>query len=213
MTAAIYTSAGLGGVDRTIDFRYLDGSTLMNEGPLEAYEGVEGSRVELWNPVPDMRAGCPNLVFRFGAWFVGVRTCQDELSESEKQSWARLLTGEVTDGGFLVLSATGPLELQETGGHEGPELLLGMDRANWIQLRPGECDPDQYPSDKDIRIMPDGTRVAFNRIQDGHSKIEYDWFVQWCEDGLMVVQVEYAYEDFARAAAEGFRIRDIVLAP
>ena len=61
--------------------------------------------------------------------------------------------------------------------------------------------------------MADGTRVSFNRLEDGHSKIEYDWFVSWCEDGLMRVQVDYAYEDFAVAAAEGFRIRDIVLAP
>ena len=60
--------------------------------------------------------------------------------------------------------------------------------------------------------MGDGTRVSFNRLEDGHSKIEYDWFVSWCEDGLMAVQIEYAYADFAEAAAEGFRIRDIVLA-
>lgn len=60
--------------------------------------------------------------------------------------------------------------------------------------------------------MPDGTRVSFNRIYH-ENKIEYNWFASWCEDGLMVVQVEYAYEGFARAAAERFRIRDIVLAP
>ncbi|MEO8322936.1 MAG: hypothetical protein ABI571_02230, partial [Actinomycetota bacterium] len=211
MPASIYTSAGLGGVDRTLNFRYVDGSTFMHEGPLGTYEGVDGTTVELWQPNPDLLAECPNLVFRFGDWFVGVRTCQRELSESEKGDWARLLSGEVTDGGFLVLSAEGRLKLQETGGHEGPQLILGKARSNWIQLRPGECDPEGYTGE-DIRIMPDGTRVSFSRIPHSNG-IEYDWFVNWCEDGLMTVQVEYAYKDFAEATAEGFRINDTVLAP
>lgn len=212
MSVAIYTSGGVGGVDRTIDFSFGNGSWLMHEGPLRTYEGVDGSKVELWKPSPDTPAGCPNLVYRFDEWFVGVRTCQDELSESERQSWARLLRGEVTDGGFLVLSATGPLVLTQAGGHEGPAIILGMDRANWIQLQPGKCEPQTYVSDGDIEIMPDGTRVSFNRLEDGNSKIDYDWFVSWCEDEQMRVQVEYAYEDFAKAAAESFRLRDIVLA-
>ena len=213
MSAAIYTAAGLGGVDRTIDFRYRDGSTFMHEGPLETYEGPNGSPVEVWNPVPDMPAECPNLVFRFGDWFVGVRTCQDDLSDAEKKSWARLLMGEVTNEGFLVLSATAPLKLQETGGHEGPELILGEGHANWIELEPGECDPGRLPDDGDVRTMGDGTRVSFSRIGGDESKIKHNWFAQWCEDGLIEVQVSEAYENFALAAADGFRIRDIVLAP
>lgn len=212
MSAAVYTAGGLGGVDRTIDFRYLDGSTFMHEGPLESYEGVDGSKVELWNPVPDMPAGCPNLVFRFGDWFVGVRTCQGKLSASEKETWAGSLQGNVTREGFLVLSSAPPLVLQETGGHEGPELILGQDRANWVELEPGECDPEKVANDGDIRIMPDGTRVSFNQIGGGNNSYEYDWFVSWCEDGLMGVQVAYAYKDFAQAAAEDFRLRNIVLA-
>ena len=212
-TASLYTSGGLGGVDRTIDFRYGDGSTFMHEGPLEKYEGRDGSQVELWHPAPEWDAECPNLVFRFGDWFVGVRTCQDELSQDERKSWARLLNGEVTDGGFLVLSSAHPLQLQETGGHEGPQLYLGMEeRFNWVQLSPGTCNPKTYATDGDVKTMRDGTQVTFNRLQDGNSKIQNDWFVTWCEDRLMRVQVEYASEDFARAAAEGLRLRDIVLA-
>jgi hypothetical protein len=212
MSAAIYTAAGLGVVDRTIDFRYGGPGGFVYEGPLETYEGYDGSPVEVWKGRPGDWE-CPNLVFRFGDWFVGVRTCQDELSASEKETWAGSLRGTVTDEGFLVLSSTPPLVLQETGGHEGPELILGMDRANWIELVSGECDPEKIASDGDIRIMPDGTRVSFNRLEDGNSGIEHDWFASWCEDGLMRVQVEYGYKDFAQAAAEGFRLRDIVLAP
>lgn len=210
MSAAIYTSGGLGGVDRTMDFSR-NSSSLMGEGPLESYEGVDGTTVEVWEPI-DHPAECPSLVFRFGDWFVGVRTCQDELTESEKREWARLLSGDVTDGGFLVLSAHAPLRLQETGGHEGPEMILGMDRANWIEVEPGRCDPETVANDGDIRTMPDGTRVSFSQIGGGNNSYDYDWFASWCEDGLMRVQVEYAYENFAKAAAEGFRLRDVVLA-
>lgn len=212
MAAAIYTSGGLGGVDRTIDFNYGDGSVLMHEGPLKSYEGVDGSTVELWKPEPGTPAGCPNLVYRFGDWFVGVRTCQDELTESEEENWARLLRGEVNDGGFLVLRAEDPLLLQETGGHEGSEMILGYERANWIELSPGECDPARPPDEGDIRTMGDGTRVSFSRIGGAESKIDYNWYAEWCEDGLMRVQVSYAYKDFAEAAAENFRLRNIALA-
>ena len=211
MSAAIYTSGGLGGIDRTMDFRYQVGSSLMGEGPLESYEGPDGAPVEMWKPT-DHPAECPFLVYRFGEWFVGVRTCQDELTESEKRDWARSLRGNITDGGFLVLTAEPPLRLQETGGHEGPEMILGMDRANWIGLEPGRCDPETVANDGNIRTMADGTRVSFNRIAGGNTKYEYNWFASWCEDGLVRIQVEYAYEEFAKAAAEGFRLRDIVLA-
>lgn len=212
MAAAIYTSGGLDGVDRTIRFLHGSGTSLMHEGPLDSYEGSEGSTVELWRPVEDDPAGCPHLVYRFGSWFVGVRTCQDELSEAEREQWARLLTAKITSGGFLVLRANDPLQLQETGGHEGPELILGMGGANGIELEPGSCDPAQLPDEGDIRTMADGTRVSFSRIGGADSKIEYNWFASWCEDELMSVQVSYAYKDFAEAAAEGFRLEKIVLA-
>ncbi|MGH2756671.1 MAG: hypothetical protein ACRDI3_02670 [Actinomycetota bacterium] len=211
MAAAIYTSGGLGGVDRTIDFQYGDGSVFMEQGPLESYRG-SGADVEMWIPDPSLPAGCPNLVYRFGDWFIGVRTCQSELGPDERKQWASSLDGHVTSDGFLVLSAMEPLQLQETGGHEGPEMILGYERANWIELSPGACDPARPPDEGDIRTMADGTRVSFSRIGGADSKIEYNWYAEWCEDGLMRVQVSYAYKDFAEAAAESFRLRAIVLA-
>lgn len=211
MSAAIYTSAGLGGVDRTINFRYGDARGFVHEGPLETYEGYDGESVEVWKGPPGYWE-CPNLVFRFDDWFVGVRTCQLELSTSEKETWARSLRGQVTDDGFLILSATEPLQLQQTGGHEGPELILGRDHTNGIELEPGECDPAKLPDEGDIRTMEDGTRVSFSRIGGAESKIDHNWYATWCEDGLMRVQVSYAYEDFAVASAESFRMREIVLA-
>ena len=211
MSAAIYTVGGLGSVDRTMNFRYGEPAGFVHEGPLETYEGYDGQPVEVWKGTPGDWE-CPNLVFRFEDWYVGVRTCQRDLSAREKELWARSLRGDVTTEGFLVLSSEQPLVLQETGGHEGPEIILGMDRANWIELEPGRCDPADLPDEGDVRTMPDGTRVSFSRIGNGNSGIEYDWFAAWCEDGLMRVQVSHAYQDFVVAAAEGFRRRGIAVA-
>jgi hypothetical protein len=60
--------------------------------------------------------------------------------------------------------------------------------------------------------MDDGTKVSFSRIEDGRSGIENDWFADWCEDGLMRIQVGYSNQDFATAAAAGLRARGISLA-
>ena len=212
MEAAIYTAGGLGGTDRTIDFAYDDASFFMNQGPLETYRGT-GADVEMWIPDPRMPANCPNLIYRFGYWFVAVRTCQSELGPKERRTWARSLEGRVADGGFLVLSAIAPLHLEDTGGHEEPEIILGYRRANWIELTPGKCDPTNLPDEGDIRTMGDGTRVSFSRIGGANSKRKYNWYAQWCEDGLMRLQVSNAYERFAESAAESFRLRNIVLTP
>lgn len=211
MAIAVFSAGGLGRVDRTMNFRYGEPAGLTHEGPLETYEGHGGHAVELWEGAPG-HWECPNLVFRFGSWYVGVRSCQGDLSTRDKEQWARSLRGDVTEEGFLVLTAEPPLVLQKKGGRDGPELILGMGRADWIELEPGRCDPDQLPDEGDIRTMKDGTRVSFSRIEDGNSGVEYDWFATWCEDGSVLVQVSYAYEDFAVAAAEGFRMRDIALA-
>lgn len=211
MAAQIYTAGGLGGVDRTINFSYGVADAMMHEGPLESYEGPGGSPVEVWEPAPDTYL-CPNLVHRFGGWFVGVRTCQNELSVAQKRTWARSLEGRITEDGFLVLSARSPLSLQVTGGHEGPEMILNQGRSNWIEMEPGPCSPDRLPDEADMRTMSDGTLVSFSRIGGENSKMKNSWFATWCEDGSVLVQVSQASKAFAEAAAEGFRMRDIALA-
>ncbi|HEX2296422.1 MAG TPA: hypothetical protein VHN37_14090 [Actinomycetota bacterium] len=210
MTVSIYTAGGLGGVDRTMNFRYGEPAGFAHEGPLETYEGYNGRPVEVWKGTPGDWE-CPNLVFRFEDWYVGVRTCQRELSTHEKELWARSLRGDVTKEEFLVLSAEPPLTLQETGGHDGPELILGMDRANWVEFEPGKCDPGKIPDEGDVRTTSDGTRVSFSQLGNGDNSFDYDWLVTWCEDGLMTVQIDHAYKQFAEAAAEGLRLRDVVL--
>jgi hypothetical protein len=184
---------------------------MMYEGPLESYEGSDGIAVEVWEPAPDTDF-CPNLVYRFGAWFVGVRTCQNDLSDQDKETWARSLEGRVTDDGFLVLSARSPLRLQETGGHEGPEMILGQGRWNWIEMKPGPCSPDNLPDEEDMRTMSDGTVVSFSRTGGANSKVKNNWFATWCEDHSVLIQVSEASRAFAEGAAEGLRMRGIDLA-
>jgi hypothetical protein len=149
---------------------------------------------------------------------VGVRTCQGELTDSEKAEWARSLIGRESSDGFLVLDAVPPLVLVAAGGHEGPEVMLydPNDFHPMISFEPGRCDPEK-PPDGDVRTMDDGTRVSFNRIGREPGDVEgggnkEDWFVTWCEDGLMGVQVGYASQDFAESAALGLRARSIRLA-
>ena len=115
-------------------------------GRLETYEGHDGQPVQVWKPAPRTYL-CPNLVYQFGDWYVGVRTCQGELSGSEKADWARSLIGRQTEDGFLVLNAVSPLVLQRTGGHEGPELMLFGDGARhpMIEFEPGRVILMAYP--------------------------------------------------------------------
>jgi hypothetical protein len=165
--------------------------------------------VEEWEPPPDS-FDCPILVFGFGDWFVGVRTCYDELSSEEKARWARLLVGRQTEDGFLVLDAEQPLTIPEAGEHEGPDLWLqGSDKGSpFITLRPGPCTLDEPARNQELRVMPDGQEVLIARIA---GQVE-TWYANWCEDAMMYVGVDSRDQAYVEAAAEGLRIRNVTLA-
>lgn len=201
-----FTSGGLGGIDRTLVFRHAEGQIYeMHSGPLETYEGHAEGTVEVWEGPPG-DFPCPHLIYRFGNWFVAVRTCQGQLSKDEKAQWARSLVGRVTHEGFLVLDARVPLVLQKTGGHEGPQLLLQGSEEGWpfITLTPLPCDPERPPGNEDVRTMDDGQRVGFSR-GGGTS------YADWCEDGAMFIQVESTDQGYVEAAAQGLRVRNVSL--
>ena len=149
-------------------------------------------------------------MFRFGDWFVGVRTCYDELSSEEKAQWARLLLGRQTEDGFLVLDAEPPLTIAAAGEHEGPDLWLqGSDRGSpFITLRPGPCTLDEPARNQELRVMPDGQEVLIGPIA---GQVE-TWYANWCEDGMMYVGVDSRDREYVEAAAEGLRIRNVTLA-
>jgi hypothetical protein len=202
-------AGGLGEVERSIYFRYGTDSQFKGSGPLASYQGHGGSTVEEWEPPPDS-FDCPILVFGFGDWFVGVRTCYDELSSEEKAQWAGLLVGRQTEDGFLVLDAEQPLTIPEAGEHEGPDLWLqGSDRGSpFITLRPGPCTLDEPARNQELRVMPDGQEVLIARIA---GQVE-TWYANWCEDGMMYVGVDSRDQAYVEAAAEGLRIRNVTLA-
>ena len=199
-------AGGLGQVDRSIYFRFGDGSAFKGSGPLATYEGHGGTTVEEWEPPPGSYA-CPNVVFRFGDWFVGVRTCQGELSSEEKAQWARRLIGRQTKDGFLLLEAVPPLKIAQAGEHAGPQLWLQGSEAGspFITLTPIRCVPDEPPSGEDVRVMEDGQLVSFARIGK-------TWYANWCEEREMMIQVQSPDREYVEAAAEGLRVRDVSLA-
>lgn len=202
-------AGGLGEVDRSIYLRYGTGSQFEGSGPLASYEGHGGSTVEEWTPPPDT-FGCPILVFRFGDWFVGVRTCFDGLSSEEKARWAKQLVGRQTEDGFLVLDAEPPLTIAEASEHGGPDLWLqGSDRGSpFITLRPGPCTLGEPARNQELRVMPDGQEVLIGPIA---GQVE-TWYANWCEGGMMYVGVDSRDRDYVEAAAEGLRIRNITIA-
>jgi hypothetical protein len=196
------TSGGLGGVDRDVYLLYGDGSGIMGSGPLRAYEGYGGGTVEVWDP-PDESVPCPNLVYRFGAWFVEVRTCQDDLSEVEEATWARSLIGQENDDGFLVLQALPPLQLTPTGGHSGPQLWLqGESSFPFITVIPRKCDPNRPGGGEEVSVMEDGQLVSFHRI----GKV---WYADWCAGAKIDIQVESTKQEYVEAAARSLRVRNV----
>jgi hypothetical protein len=202
---------GLEEIDRAIYFRYATGSWFKGSGPLASFEGLGGSTVEEWAPPADTFPfpPCSILVFRFGDWFVGVRTCDDQLSSEEKAQWARLLVGRQTEDGFLILDADPPLTIARVGEHEGPDLwLVGPHSSPFITLRPGLCTLDEPAKNQELRVMPDGQEVLIARLA---GQVE-TWDANWCEEGAMYVGVQSPDRAYVEAAAEGLRIRNITLA-
>lgn len=198
-------------IDRAIYFRYGTGSWFKGSGPLATYEGHGGSTVEEWMPTDSFPfiGDCSVLVFRFGDWYVGVRTCDNQLSSEEKAQWARLLTGRQTEDGFLVLDPDRPLTIARVGEHEGPHLwLIGPQTSPFITLRPGPCRLYEPAKNQEVRVMPDGQEVLIARLA---GQVE-TWDANWCENDMMSVGVQSPDRAYVEAAAEGLRIRNITLA-
>lgn|GEM_PF-7067404 len=200
--AQIFTAGGLGGIDRTIDFRYGAPTVFAHEGPLASYPGRDGT-VEEWRGSDELEAGFTYLIYRFGDWYVAVRTAQDHLNEDDKRSWAALLSGTQSQHGWLELNAERPLELQRTGGHEGPQIVIYADYGrNWFVLIPRNCEAPVAGPDGELRTTEDGTVVRLSRIGR-------DRFAEWCQEGKMTVSLQNSTDDFVDAAIEGVRVRNI----
>jgi hypothetical protein len=90
----------------------------------------------------DPRPG--SLVFAFGHWRVEVYDYAAgdpaAMTDDERRSFSRSLSGRETDDGFLILEASPPLRLAEAGEHAGPTLELGPPSPPpWLSLTLHPC--------------------------------------------------------------------------
>ena len=195
----------IGDVVQTIQYVHGDAIDVKGSGPLETYKGYDGSSVELWQPPADFAIDCPYLIYRFGDWSAAASSCPENLSQDERAVWAKNLKGTVAENGFLVLDAELPLELASSPGDTvelAPKIWAHPPGAwPFFTFRPGNCDPTSPPSEEDVRVMGDGTAVGFSRI--GHG-----WFVDWCEDGRLMIQLESRTLAYAEDVAANLRARN-----
>jgi hypothetical protein len=87
-----------------------------------------------------------SLVFAFGRWRLEVYDYAAgdpaAMTDEERRSFQRSLSGHETDDGFLVLEASPPLRLAAAGEHAGPQLELGPPSAPpWLTLSLHPCGP------------------------------------------------------------------------
>lgn len=196
-------------VVQTIKYVYGDAAEVQGSGPIETYKGYDGSPVELWQPPPDFAIDCRYLVYRFRDWSAAVSSCPENLSQGQRAAWAKNLKGTVAEDGFLVLEAEPPLDLAslpEDSVEVAPKIWAHPPGAwPFFSFRPGTCDPTSPPSQEDVRVMGDGTTVSFSRMGQ-------EWFVDWCEDGRLIIQLESKTLAYAEDVAANLRARNTHLA-
>lgn len=204
---------------RTIVVRYGLPEALGDIGnaPVMSYEGVAQSVVELWPRAGE--SGEPSaeywLVYRFGAWTVGVWDGgYTTMTDEQRALWAKSLQGEVREDGYLVLRAAAPLTLADSSP-EGespatPELQIGDTGRSYpgaVLVRLGPCSLDPESRSDIIEIA-------------GKFVSRSDGFASWCvPDGRMTVTVLAAWpggstaEAFIDAVIEGVEVHNVVYAP
>ncbi len=151
------------------------------------YRDGAGVMVGLWRPQEDE---VDYLAFEFGNWTVLVYDYRNELqmSEEHRALWATNFHGEVTESGFLVLSADHPLQLVFAGDYPAPLNMTLHGADGEVQLTPGACEPG---------------------VMDG---IDSDAFAVWCTvEANMTIQA-YGTRDFQQAVADGLIVRSVVIA-
>ncbi len=91
--------------------------------PVHVYRGPNGEPVPYFHSsqaLKPVRPQADSLVFQFGRWLVQVydlpKTGQFELrmTDAQRETWARGLTGTVDDHGYLLLHAAAPLSIANT---------------------------------------------------------------------------------------------------
>lgn len=118
--------------------------------PIATYPGADGRRVRVYRGSdardPEVRDRNGDvLVYQFGSWLVevfdGTQSDSFALTDTQRATWARSLSGQVDRDGFLVLHTRAPLGSLSGNGQFGstpPGRALGLDG--------GRCDQDSPPA-------------------------------------------------------------------
>lgn len=166
------------------DFTILHGprEEVWQGDPVQTYEGANGSVVALYQEESERR---DYLAFEFGSWTVSFDD-DGRLSDEERRTWARSLTGHETEDGFLVLEARSPLRLARAGEYPAPMQLWFGSPGEGLVIWPVEkCSPKQ----------------RFERSRE---------YASWCDrDARMYVGVEGEKSFVDRVLATGIAIRNV----
>jgi hypothetical protein len=163
-------------------FTLLGGAELLGE-----YPDGNGGMVGLWRPPED---DVDYLGFTFDGWTVLVYDYRNDLamSDEDRALWATNFHGEISEDGFLVLSADWPLRLVFAGEYPSPLNMTLRGADGEVTLTPGACEVG---------------------VLDG---IADDPFARWCVDeGNMIVEA-YGDRGFQEAVFDGLVVRSVVIA-
>ncbi|MFI6479686.1 hypothetical protein ACIBH1_17265 [Nonomuraea sp. NPDC050663] len=177
---------------------WLDGEMTMYRQLVAPYAGqAEVSRggqalrnltdnVTLWPRQPGGGSG-QVLLFAFGDWRLALYDRSQGLTFEQRMTWARNLTGKVTDDGFLVLSAKEPLRLAEPGESgwsrepAGPQLWFGPPEGPTVVLVPTPvCRANPRPPSALIQSRGRFTYLCRDGLSIGASGTG-DWVTQAIE--------------------------------
>lgn len=153
------------------DFVFLPGglSAFESMGNLEReLRRTDDATVTLWTV--DEADGGPlrYLVFEFGDWVLGVWDGAGgaTMTDDELQTWADNLHGTTTADGFLVLRATGPLDLSETAAGVPGTLVLGEPVGHGLTIVNSPCDTPVFSSSPGFATMCQPEWGATIQVQD-----------------------------------------------
>jgi hypothetical protein len=148
-------------------------------------------RVTLWHPMSPSEGEV--LLFSFGPWHLALRDEKNGMPFERRLLWAKNLSGKVTKGGYLVLSAKPPVMLARAGEgltseRVGPQLWFGGAREALMVLAPV---PGCVVESIELQIIQQRRRFSAETCKDGvYVAVSGErGFVQRVIDGIVIKQV------------------------
>jgi hypothetical protein len=166
----------------TSDFHVMPGGLayFAREGSMEReLVSAPGRVASLWTMYTPGGPG-RYVVVDFGSWVIGIWGVSLAETEEQVRTVAENLTGTVTDDGFLVLRATGPLRLLGAGSGAAPAIQIGdptgvgltvaaepCTRAtDWVSGTPAESEAGTCRPGWGVTVRVHGPREIVDGIRD-----------------------------------------------